>query len=76
MPQWHIKDMINKYLTEKGLSGTEFAALCGLKQYEVSRVLSGARKASVRIAMAIEDGTRGEITRQMLRPDVYAEQSA
>lgn len=65
------KVMLHEYLDKHGLTGKDFAKLCKLKQYEISRILTGSRKASVRIATAIELATEGEITRKHLRPDIY-----
>ena len=63
--------MLQKYMTERGLTTQQFAELCGLKQYEVSRLKSGGRKASAKIAKKIEKATNGDITRYDLRPDIY-----
>ena len=65
--------MLQKYLDENGLTGVKFAELAGLKQYEISRLLSNDRKASVRIAAAIEKATDGKVTRAHLRPDIFGE---
>jgi len=59
------------YLEQNSLTGEGFARDSGLKQYEISRIVTGKRKPSVRIARIIEKTTNGDLTRQQLRPDVF-----
>jgi DNA-binding transcriptional regulator YdaS (Cro superfamily) len=64
-------DILKTYLDTHELTGVEFAQKSGLKQWDISRILTGSRMASVRMAKAIEKATGGAVTRHDLRPDIY-----
>lgn len=63
--------MIKQYLKKKNMTAQEFSIALGLSRSTVSHWITGERKpnqANVRKAVAF---TRGELTKEMLRPDWY-----
>lgn len=64
---------IADYLTEVPLTQQEFAKLIGVTQGRVSHWLNGEKVPPER-CVKIEAATGGKITRNDLRPDVFATQ--
>ena len=67
---------IVSYMTRHRLSQAEFGAKVGVSQGMVWQWLSGYRPIGAERAVEIEKRTRGEITRQQLRPDIFGKRAA
>jgi len=50
---------------------SEMAHFLGITPTWMSLLISGRRKASPELAIAIEKATNGLVTRQALRPDIF-----
>jgi DNA-binding transcriptional regulator YdaS (Cro superfamily) len=50
---------------------SEMAQFLGITPTWMSLLISGRRKASPELAIAIEKATNGLVTRQVLRPDIF-----
>jgi len=62
---------IQNYLQKTGISQIEFAKQLGVTQGMVSQWITGVRPVSIRHCFSIESATKGQVTRQDLRPDDY-----
>jgi DNA-binding transcriptional regulator YdaS (Cro superfamily) len=60
---------LSAYLSDKCHS--EFATTIGIQKSYLSMILSGTRKAPLRIASRITLETEFEVTLKELRPDIY-----
>ena len=49
----------------------EMAEHLGISPTWLGQILSGVRKASPKLAIAIEKATQGLVTRKEMRPDLY-----
>lgn len=47
------------------------AVACGVHPYSLQAIAAGRRKASVKLAQAIEEQTEGKVKRVDIRPDVW-----
>jgi Putative antitoxin of bacterial toxin-antitoxin system, YdaS/YdaT/HNH endonuclease len=63
--------LINKAIEITG-SQSALAHLCGVKQPSVANWLR-RNKVSAKVAIAIECATKGQVTREELRPDIFCE---
>lgn len=57
------------------LAGSQraLADKAGLSQQGISWLLNDAEQMSAEVALKIEKATAGQVTRQMLRPDMFGE---
>ena len=67
---------LREYLSAHGLTASGFAELVGVSQPTMSRILTGERSPSPALALKIEKKTKGAISRQTLRPDIYPSERA
>ena len=63
----HIQNAVDAAGSQKAL-----AEALGISQQGVSYLLKDAKNCSTDIAMAIEKATNGQVTRSMLRPDIWS----
>lgn len=62
----HIQNAVKAAGSQKA-----FAEAIGISQQGVSFLLTDAKNCSTDVAIAIEKATNGEVTRSMLRPDIW-----
>jgi DNA-binding transcriptional regulator YdaS (Cro superfamily) len=62
---------IRAYIKRKKLSQRAFAAIAGVTPGMVSQWVTGRRQVSAERAKTIEIGTRGDLTRHRIRPDIF-----
>jgi len=63
--------LLIKYRKAKGLKQFTFAKLVGVTASCISQIENKRRKPSIDIARKIERATKGEITKEELRPDIW-----
>lgn len=68
-----IQDLIKKSLEIHGGTQSTFAKDCGVSQGLISQFLKGAKKPGWKTCQKIEVITKGEVTKQQLRPDIFHE---
>ena len=68
-----MKNEIRSYIENTGISQVEFARLAGVSPSLVYQYLKQIRPVSEKVAVRIEKGTKGKLTRQMLFPDDWQE---
>lgn len=67
-----VSDMdIRDYLKKHDLSQDDFAKSIGVTQGLVWQWLEGRQRITAERALEIEEKTKGEITREELRPDLF-----
>jgi len=59
------------FQTQPRGAGVKLAAAVEVTPTWIALIAAGRRKASPRLAKAIEDATQGAVTRQELRPDLF-----
>jgi len=64
-----------KRAVEKAGSQKKLAAAIGLSQQGISYLLNSAERVSAETAVAIDRFTRGEISKEQLRPDLFGSAS-
>lgn len=52
-------------------SKAAFCRAIGMKEQFLTQILNGVKRVPPRYALAIEKVTKGRITRQQIRPDIY-----
>lgn len=62
---------IKTWLEKNRYSQADLAGMIGVTQGAVSQWLLGNIKLSAERAIAIERATKGEVTREELRPDIF-----
>ena len=67
---------LSHYIESSGLTRGQFASAIGRTEGAVSHWLTGRYKVSPESAIAIEQATKGAVTRHDLRPDVFGEAPA
>ena len=63
--------ILRDYRQKRGLTCAEFAVLLGVAEPTARSLENGHRKITAERAVDIERRTKGEVTRQELRPDLY-----
>jgi DNA-binding transcriptional regulator YdaS (Cro superfamily) len=64
---------LKNYLKQNGIKTLEFAEAIGCQQSHVSLIANRKRKPSPNLALAIEQATKGQVTRmELLYPDSTA----
>jgi DNA-binding transcriptional regulator YdaS (Cro superfamily) len=59
------------FMTEPRGAKAEMAQYLGISPTWLGQLISGVRKASPKLSIAIERATQGLVTRQEMRPDLY-----
>ena len=67
----HRMTLIEYFKTDIRGSKAEMAEFLGITPTWISLLISGRRKASPVLALALEKATGGLVTRQELRPDIF-----
>jgi len=67
----HAPKVIARYLRKQGIKQSDFATRLNVTPGLVSQWLSGKTAITAERAKQIEDATDGELTRAMLRPDLF-----
>jgi DNA-binding transcriptional regulator YdaS (Cro superfamily) len=70
-----IRKLLEDAVRDAG-SQAKFGQAIGLSQQGVSFLMKSAKKISPLTAIKIEKATKGKLTRQQLRPDVFGEDAA
>ena len=68
-----IQDLIKKSLDIHGGTQSTFARDCGVSQGLISQFLRGTKKPGWKTCQKIEVITKGAVTKQELRPDIFHE---
>lgn len=71
-----VMQVIASYIRRHKLTQSAFGAQVGASQGMVWQWLNKYRPVSPKAALRIESGTRGEIKRHQLRPDIFGKQAA
>jgi transcriptional regulator with XRE-family HTH domain len=63
-------EILRKYIKENGLNQKKFAESIGIQPQWLSNILNNITKPSIAIAEKIYEATNGDITIDMIRPDI------
>ena len=64
---------IYEYLFRNKVTRKDFAAQIKVSRTHLQSMLSGQRKITAETAWKIEKETKGEVTKELLRPDIFGE---